>query len=110
MLYLTLSDSKSFLMESKTGKLRAGWINYFAQGHKQVDLWVGTEIRLRLYHLNSTVNLQQMHCKAGMPVAPADAPQNPASSPSLLWRNYGKYEYLVSSQAHKHTLTLPRSK
>lgn len=92
MPYLTLSDSKSFLMESKTGKLR---INYFAQGHKQVDLWVGTEIRLRLYHLNNTVKHQQMHCKPGMRVAPADAPQKPASSPSLLWRNDRKYEYLV---------------
>lgn len=66
MPYLTPSDSKSFLMESKTGKLRAGWINYFAQGHEQVDLWVGAEIRLRLYHLNNAVKHQQMHCKAGM--------------------------------------------
>lgn len=65
MAYLTLSGSKSFLMECKTGKLRAGWINYFAQGHEHVDLWVGAEIILSLYHFNNTVKHQQIHCKAG---------------------------------------------
>lgn len=106
MPYLTLSDSKSFLMESKTGKLRAGWINYFAQGHKQVDLWVGTEMRLGLHHLSSTVKHQQMHRKAGIRVAPAEAPPSPASS---LGRNDRKYESLVSSP-QTHTLTSPNSK
>lgn len=67
-------------MQSKTGKLRAGWINYFAQGHKQVDLWVGTEIRLGLYHLNNTVKHQQMLCKAGTRVAPAEEPQTPPAA------------------------------
>lgn len=96
MPYLTLSGSKSFVMEGERGKLRAGWINYFVQGQKQVDLWVGTEIRRRLYHLNNTVQQQQEHCKAGGRGAPADAPQNPASSPALLRRNYyRKCEYLV---------------
>jgi len=80
MPYLTLSDSKSFLMGSKTGKLRAGWINYFTQGHKQVDLWVGTENRRRLHHLKNAVKHQQRHCKAGRRVA--EAPQSPASSPA----------------------------
>jgi len=52
-------------MESKVGKLRASWINYFAQGHKQVDLSVGTEIRLGLYHFSNTVKHQQTHYRAG---------------------------------------------
>lgn len=93
MQCLTRSGSKSFLMESKIGKLRAGWINYFAQGHKQVDLSLGTEIRLGLYHFSDTVKHQQMHYRAGMQAAPADAPQNPDNSSPLPWRNYRKYDH-----------------
>lgn len=80
MPYLTLPGSKSFLMENKAGKLRAGWIRWFAQGHKQVDLWVGTEIRHRLCHWNRTVAQQQGNRRAGTGVAPGAAPQTPPAA------------------------------